>query len=70
MEAIAIALWMIALCEVIRMIQNAWQINYMQKEKPYRENAYKEFVKSLNQTDTEFVEQMLEEFKTGREENG
>ena len=33
-----------------------------------RDNAYAEFVKSLKQTDREFVRQMLEEFENEVEE--
>lgn len=56
------AIWIIAICEVIRAAQNAIQLLAMRSEKGMRENAYSEFVKSLKSTDKEFVKKMLEEF--------
>ena len=56
------AIWIIAICEVIRAVQNALQLYAMRSEKGMRENAYQEFVKSLKSTDKEFVKRMLEEF--------
>ena len=49
------AIWVIAICEVIRAAQNAIQLLAMRSEKGMRENAYSEFVKSLKSTDKEFV---------------
>jgi LPS O-antigen subunit length determinant protein (WzzB/FepE family) len=56
------AIWIIAICEVIRAAQNALQLLAIRGEKGMRENAYSEFVKSLKSTDKEFAEKMLEEF--------
>lgn len=58
-----IALWIIAICEVIRAIQNMIQIGALLGDKKSRDNAYSEFVKSLKSTDREFVENMLKEFE-------
>lgn len=58
-----IALWIIAACEVVRAIQNAVQLHMMRHDTSARDNAYAEFVKSLNHTDREFVERMLKEFE-------
>lgn len=58
-----VAVWIIAICEVARMVQNAIQLLYLRKEDGNRENAYKEFVKSLNRTDSEFVQSMLKEIE-------
>lgn len=58
-----IALWIIAVCEVIRAAQNMVQIMTIRQDKGMRENAYAEFVKSLKATDREFVERMLNEFE-------
>lgn len=58
-----IALWIIAVCEVIRAAQNMIQIMSIKQDKGMRENAYSEFVKSLKYTDREFVERMLKEFE-------
>ena len=59
------AIWVIAICEVIRMIQNfiqLWQINKSNGIEQMN-RATDAFVKSLNRTDAEFVEEMLEKFK-------
>ena len=58
-----VAVWIIAICEVARMVQNAIQLLYLRKEDGNRENAYREFVKSLNRTDSEFVQSMLKEIE-------
>lgn len=62
------ALWIIAICEAIRAVQNLLQLWMLERDTGARENAYAEFVKSLKQTDKEFVRQMLEEFE--RSEDG
>lgn len=58
-----IAIWIIAICEVIRMLQNMVQIRTLKHDTKGRDNAYAEFVKSLHGTDREFVREMLEEFE-------
>lgn len=58
-----VALWIIAVCEVIRAIQNMMQLAMVRHDTGARDNAYEEFVKSLKQTDKEFVKRMLEEFE-------
>ena len=58
-----IAIWIIAACEIIRMLQNAIQIHMVRHDTSARDNAYAEFVKSLKATDREFVRRMLEEFE-------
>lgn len=64
------AIWIIAACEIIRMLQNAIQIHMVRHDTSARDNAYAEFVKSLKSTDKEFVRRMLEEFEkeTGESE--
>ena len=57
-----IAIWIIAICEVIRIIQNMMQLTMLKRDTGARDNAYAEFVKSLNKTDREFVKDLLEEF--------
>ena len=42
-----VALWIIAICEVIRALQNLFQIRMLKKDNSARDNAYAEFVKSL-----------------------
>lgn len=56
------ALWVIAICEVVRALQNMVQLLALRNEKGMRENAYREFVTSLHMNDREFVKRMLEEF--------
>lgn len=58
-----VALWIIAICEVVRAAQNMIQIITIRHDTGARDNAYAEFVKSLHQTDREFVKRMLEEFE-------
>ncbi len=58
-----IAIWIIAICEVIRALQNMLQIWLIIRDTGQRDNAYKEFVKSLKSNDKEFVKRMLEEFE-------
>ena len=57
------ALWIIAVCEVIRAVQNMLQIRMIRRNSARQDNAYAEFVKSLKDTDREFVRKMLAEFE-------
>ena len=57
-----VAVWIIAVCEIVRAIQNFIQIASLKHDTSARDNAYAEFVKSLKTTDKEFVERMLKEF--------
>ena len=59
------AIWIIAICEVIRIFQNTLQLIALKEDKKQRDNAYSEFVKSLKYTDREFVERLLREFEEG-----
>lgn len=58
-----IAIWIIAICEAVRVIQNIVQLMMAWHDKDARNNAYAEFVKSLKYSDKEFVERLLEEFE-------
>lgn len=58
-----IALWVIAICEVVRAVQNFVQIRMVKHDTGARDNAYAEFIKSLKYDDRTFVRQMLEEFE-------
>lgn len=58
-----IAIWIIAACEIIRMLQNAIQIHMVRHDTSARDNAYAEFIKSLKSTDKEFVKRLLEEYE-------
>lgn len=64
-----IAIWIIAVCEIIRAIQNMVQIATIRHDTRGRDNAYAEFVKSLKQSDKQFVKELLKEFdRKGTEE--
>ena len=58
-----VALWIIAICEVIRALQNMVQIMAIKHDRSQRDNAYAEFIKNIKQSDREFVRNMLEEFE-------
>jgi len=58
-----IAIWIIAICEIIRAAQNAIQLKAIKRDTGARDNAYSEFVKSLKMNDRQFVERMLKEFE-------
>ena len=58
-----IAIWIIAICEVIRAAQNMLQIAMYKKDTGARDNCYEEFVKSLKRDDREMVKQLLMEFE-------
>ena len=56
-------LYIIAVCEAIRIIQNTIQLLAIQKDNSARDNAYAEFVKSLKRSDREFVKRLLKELE-------
>ena len=58
-----VALWIIALCEIVRAAQNHVQMMMLRRDTSARDNAYAEFVKSLKYSDKEFVKRLLEEFE-------
>lgn len=64
-----IQLWIIAICELIRMLQNGIQLFLIKKDTGARDNAYSEFIKSLKASDREYVRRMLEEFEKKEAEN-
>ena len=64
-----IAIWIIAICEVVRALQNLVQLSFVVRDAEARKNAYAEFVKSLKTTDKEFVKRMLEEFEEEHRED-
>ena len=63
------AIWLIAVCEIVRAIQNSIQIMTIRHDTKGRDTAYAEFVKSLKKSDKEFVRRMLEEFERQEENN-
>lgn len=58
-----IALWIIAVCEVIRAIQNIVPIVVQIRNSKNQENAYAEFIKSLKKSDKEFMADMIHEWQ-------
>ena len=58
-----IAIWIIAICEIIRAAQNAIQLKAIKRDTGARDNAYEEFVKSIKMDDRQFVERVLKEFE-------
>lgn len=64
-----IALWVIAICEVIRALQNMVQLVYVKKSEKREINAYNDFFKRLKQSDREFVRNMLEEYEKAESED-
>ena len=65
-----IAIWIIAVCEIIRALQNAAQLRMLTKDTAARDNAYSEFVKSLKASDREYVKRLLKEFEKIGEREG
>ena len=63
-----VAIWIIAIVEVIRALQNMVQIMTIRHDTANRDNAYAEFIKNLRGTDKEFVRQMLEEYERTAED--
>lgn len=62
-----IAIWIIAICEVIRAAQNLVQIAMLRHDTGKRDDAYAEFVKSLKLSDREYVINLLERFKEAKD---
>lgn len=58
-----IAIWIIAICEVIRAVQNIVPIVVQVRNSKNQENAYSEFIKSLKKSDKEFVADMIQEWQ-------
>lgn len=58
-----IALWTIAICEIIRAVQNMIQLYYFDFDARKREDLYEEFINSLKCGDKEIVKSLLEEFE-------
>ena len=58
-----IAVWIIAVCEIIRMAQNALQLMMMRENKKPYETACDAFVQSIKKDDRERVQEVLEAFE-------
>lgn len=59
-----IALWIIAVCEVIRIVQNTITLIGMRGDKDMREKAFDEYIKSLHQSDDDFVKGLVKIIST------
>lgn len=64
-----IAVWIIAICEVIRAAQNMIQLWHIKKDEAARDNLNAQFIKHLKDSDKEFVNHLLEEFERQEAEN-
>ena len=53
------ALWIIAICEMVRMIQNGIQLYTILTERDKREICYDEILKSVSLPDEEIAKRLL-----------
>ena len=60
---VLIPLWIIAIVEIIRMIQNFGALYLSRKQTDKSDSAYDEFIKHLKQSDKEFIHNLLKEFE-------
>ena len=60
---IAVAVSVIAVCEVIRAAQNFAQITMLKRDTDKRDDAYAEFIRSLKLSDREYVINLLKKFE-------
>jgi len=56
------ALWIIAICSVIRIVQNGIQLSMLIGEKEQRKRLNNEFIDSLKKDNMEWVESTLADF--------
>lgn len=56
-----VAISVIAICSVIRIVQNGIQLFMLIRDTSARDNAYREFVRSLKKTDKQVVREFLRE---------
>ena len=58
------AIWIIAICEVVRLVQNTMQLLMMNKTRndDQLKRATDEFVKSLNRSDEDFVKGLIDKY--------
>lgn len=59
-----VAIWIIAICEVVRLVQNTMQLLMMNKasKDDQLKRATDEFVKSLNRCDEDFVKGLIDKY--------
>ena len=56
------ALWIIAICSVIRIVQNGIQLSMLIGEREQRKRLNNEFIDSLKKDNMEWVESTLADF--------
>lgn len=57
------AIWIIAICEVIRAMQNMMQLMMARRQTRLNVRATDEFIQILKKSDREFVREMLEAYE-------
>ena len=57
------ALWIIAVVETIRMIEQSIQLRLIANDTKSRGNIYDELIKSFKESDREYVRNLLEAFE-------
>ena len=60
MDKLLAPLWIIAICTLIRVAQNAIQLSSVAKRDRCYEDATDEFIKSLKKSDKDFVKDLYE----------
>jgi hypothetical protein len=58
-----IALWIIAAVETFRAVCQYKQLRLIERDTGSRDRVHEEFIKSLKESEQEFVRRMLEEFE-------
>ena len=58
-----IAIWIIAIIEIVRALQNMFQIMMLKHDTGKRDAAYEAYVESLKIDNRQFVKWMLEKFE-------
>ena len=64
-----IAVSVIAICSVIRIIQNGIQLHMLMHDTGARDDAYAAFIESLKKDDRQIVEEFLEKAEEYLKEN-
>lgn len=57
------ALWIIAICEMVRMIQNGIQLYTILTERDKREICYDEILKSVSMPDEEIAKKLMRKWE-------
>ena len=56
------AIWIIAICSLIRIIQNSIQLSMLIGERTMRKNLNNEFIDSLRKDNREWAEDLIKDF--------